>query len=168
MNQLFKDLLETNNTWFGTTSNTCIEQHWATNGNEKVVDLLLSFGADAHNNNTGETICDVIRQNIPNFDPVKFNKTRKGRPIKNILFNMIELADNVEGFRMYVSNRDDMDWNADNGQYTLLQYASEQGRDKITAYLLDHGAEPGRCAINARPAWGIAAYHGYHKVLSVL
>eukprot|EP00090_Calanus_glacialis_P004617 TRINITY_DN13469_c0_g1_i6.p1 TRINITY_DN13469_c0_g1~~TRINITY_DN13469_c0_g1_i6.p1 ORF type:complete len:963 (-),score=252.46 TRINITY_DN13469_c0_g1_i6:527-3415(-) len=139
----------------------------ATAGNEKVVDLLLSFGADAHNNNTGETICDVIRQNIPNFDPEKFNKTRKGRPIKNILFNMIELADNVEGFRMYVSNRDDMDWNADNGQYTLLQYASEQGRDKITAYLLDHGAEPGRCAINGRPAWGIAAYHGYHKVLKV-
>ena len=80
---------------------------------------------------------------------------------------MIELADNVEGFRMYVSNRDDMDWNADNGQYTLLQYASEQGRDKITSYLLDHGAEPGRCAINGRPAWVIAAYHGYHKVLKV-
>ena len=77
---------------------------------------------------------------------------------------MIELADNVEGFHMYVSNRDDMDWNADNGQYTLLQYASEQGRDKIIAYLLDHGAEPGRCAINARPAWVIAAYHGYYIV----
>ena len=111
----------------------------ATAGNEKAVDLLLSFGADAHNNNTGETICDVIRQNIPNFDPVKFNKTRKGRPIKNILFNIIELADNAEGFNMYVSNRDEMDWNADNGQYTLLQYASEQGRHKITAYLGSRG-----------------------------
>eukprot|EP00092_Neocalanus_flemingeri_P015698 GFUD01016992.1.p1 GENE.GFUD01016992.1~~GFUD01016992.1.p1 ORF type:complete len:970 (+),score=249.34 GFUD01016992.1:268-3177(+) len=136
-------------------------------GNEKVVDLLLSFGADAHNNNTGETISHLIRQNIPNFDPVKFNKTRKGRPIKNILFNIIELADNVEGFRMYVSNRTDVDWNADNGQYTLLQYASEQGRDKIVDYLLDQGAEPGRSAINGRPAWVIAAYHGYHKVLQV-
>lgn len=141
----------------------------ASAGNEKVVDLLLSFGADAHNNNTGETICDVIRQNIPNFDPVKFNKTRKGRPIKNILFNMIELADNVEGFSMYVSNRDDMDWNASNGQYTLLQYASEQGRDKIVAYLLDKGAnpKPGNQAVNSKPAWVIAAYHGYHKVLKV-
>jgi len=139
----------------------------ASAGNEKVVDLLLSFGADAHNNNTGETISDVIRQNIPNFDPVKFNKTRKSRPIKNILFNMIELGDNVEGFSMYVSNRDDMDWNADNGQYTLLQFASQQGRDKIAAYLLNKGAEPGRCAINSRPAWVIAAYHGYHKILKV-
>jgi len=136
-------------------------------GNEKAVDLLLSFGADALNNNTGETICDVIRQNIPNFDPVKFNKTRKGRPIKNILFNIIELADNVAGFHMYVSNRPDMDWNADNGQYTLLQYAAEQGRDKIAGFLLDRGAEPGKCGVNSRPAWVIAAYHGYHKVLKV-
>ena len=31
-------------------------------GNERVVDLLLSFGASAHNNNTGETICDIRHQ----------------------------------------------------------------------------------------------------------
>ena len=46
----------------------------ATAANEKAVDLLLSFGADAHNNNTGETICDVIRQNIPDFDLIQHHR----------------------------------------------------------------------------------------------
>jgi len=139
----------------------------ALSGNRPAVDLLISFGADVHNDNTGETISDIIRQNIPDFDPEKFNHTKHGRPIKNILFNMIELADNVEGFSRYVSNRDDVDWNADNGQYTLLQFAAEQGRDRLTSFLLNSGSDPTLTAVNSRPAWVIAAYHGYHKVLRV-
>ena len=33
-----------------------------------------------------------------------------------------------------------VDWNANNGQYTLLQYAAEQGRHGLVALLLDKGA----------------------------
>ena len=98
-------------------------------GNAKAVELLLDFGADVQSStNGGVRIADIIFQNIPDFDPNKFNKVAKGRPLKNILFNLVELGDNAGHMRTYTSNRTDMDWDADNGQYTLLQYAADNGR----------------------------------------
>jgi len=92
------------------------------------VDLLLLYGGDAQNSNTGEKVADVIRRNLPSFDLARMNKVGRGRPIKNILFNMIEVADNVDAFRTYTAGRTEVDWNSSNGQYTLLQYSAEQGR----------------------------------------
>merc|ERR1719454_1850815 len=80
---------------------------------------------------------------------------------------MIEVADNVDAFRTYSEGRLEAEWNASNGQYTLLQYAAEQGRHGLVALLLDKGASPSACGSNKRPAWVLAAYHGYHKVLRV-
>ena len=134
---------------------------------EPAVDLLLLYGGDAQNSNTGEKVADVIQRNLPSFDLARMNKVGRGRPVKNILFNMIEVADNVDAFRMYTEGRTEVDWNGSNGQYTLLQYAAEQGRHRLVALLLDKGASPSACGSNKRPAWVLAAYHGYHKVLRV-
>ena len=137
-------------------------QYAALAGNETCVDLLLSFGASCN-----PEIQNMIRERIPHFDPVKFHSARSGRPLKNILFNLIELGDNVEGFNSYVANRANIDWNVDNGQFNLLQYACEMGRHGIVDYLLDHGARFDGTATNSKPAPVIAASHGYHKVLKV-
>ena len=52
-------------------------------GNAKAVELLLDFGADVQSStNGGVRIADIILQNIPDFDPNKFNKVAKGRPLK--------------------------------------------------------------------------------------
>ena len=99
-------------------------QYAAIAGHEACVDLLLSYGASCN-----QEIQNVIREKMPHFDPVWFNSSRSGRPLKNILFNLIELGDNVSGMDSYVRGRDNMDWNADNGQYTLLQYACDMGRE---------------------------------------
>ena len=129
------------------------------------VDLLLSHGA-----NLTPEIETLIRDKIPDFDPQSFKTAKRGgRPLKNILFNMIEMGDNVQGLENYVSGRDNVDWNADNGQFTLLQYACDLGRDKIVEYLLDQGAryDGSGTASNSEPACVIAASHGYYKVLRV-
>ena len=138
-------------------------QYAALAGNEPCVDLLLSYGASC-----SSEIQDIIRDKIPHFDPVKFTTARTGRPLKNILFNLIELGDNVDSLDSYVGTRTNVDWNADNGQYTLLQYACDMGRDGVAGYLLDHGARYDVCATNSQPAPVIAASHGYHKVKQIL
>ena len=81
----------------------------------------------------------------------------RGRPLRNILFNMIEVGDNVAAFRQYTDGRAEVwspvapssrpslhlyllgqvDWNATNGQYTLLQYAAELGREGVVSLLLE-------------------------------
>ena len=139
-------------------------QYCAMAGSVAGVDLLLSYGATC-----GEEARQTIRENIPQFDPARFSKIRTGRPLKNILFNLIELGDNVVGLDSYVTNRDvgAVDWDADNGQVTLLQHACDLGRDGVVSYLLQQGASHRRCATNSRPPAVIAAYHGYHKVLKV-
>lgn len=116
-------------------SETTALHYAAMAGSEEAVDLLLSYGASC-----GEETRQEIRENIPHFDPIKFSQARSGRPVKNIIFNMIELGDNVAGLDTYVTNRTGVDWDADNGRFTLLQYACEQGRDGIVAFLLEHGA----------------------------
>ena len=116
-------------------SETTALQYAAMAGCEAAVDLLLSYGASC-----GEETRREIMENIQDFDPVKFSQARSGRPVKNIMFNMIEVGDNVAGLETYLSHRARVDWDADNGQFTLLQFACEQGRDGIVAYLLQHGA----------------------------
>ena len=116
-------------------SETTALHYAAMAGSEKAVDLLLSYGASC-----GEETRQEIKENIENFDPVKFSQARPGRPVKNILFNMIELGDNVAGLATYLTDRTVVDWDWDNGLFTLLQYACDQGRDGIVAYLLQQGA----------------------------
>jgi len=140
----------------------------ATAASERAVALLLAQGANHNNNNSGEKIQDIIRQNIPGFDVSSLPKVTGGRPVKNVLFNLIELADNVEGLNNYARAKDNIDWNADNGQFTLLQYAADQGRSGIVGYLLDNGADVNRTATNDTPPIELAAYHGYYKVLGVM
>ena len=137
-------------------------QYAATAGHQACVDLLLSYGASC-----SPEIQNIIREKMPHFDPVWFNSSRSGRPLKNIMFNLIELGDNVAGLDSYVRGRDNVDWNADNGQHTLLQYACDLGREGMVTYILAHGAGYDVRATNSRPAPVIAASHGYHKVLKV-
>jgi len=136
-------------------------------GCEGAVDLLLAFGGDAQSSGTGERVAEVVARNLPQFDLHRLNKVGRGRPLKNILFNMVEVADNVEALGRYTAGREEVDWNSDNGQFTLLQLAAELGRHRMVALLLDKGADPSRCGSNSRPAWVLAAYHGYHRVLRV-
>ena len=49
----------------------------------------------------------IIRENFPGFDGGKLTNTRAARPLKNILFNLIELGDNVDGLNSYVTARYD-------------------------------------------------------------
>ncbi len=46
-----------------------------------------------------------FRRNIPGFDLANYRQQRAGRPVKNVLFNLIELADNVDGFKNYTQGR---------------------------------------------------------------
>ena len=137
-------------------------QYAALAGHEAGVDLLLSAGASC-----SQEIQNIIREKMPHFDPVWFNSCRSGRPLKNILFNLIELGDNVAGLDSYVRGRDNVDWDADNGQHTLLQYACDMGRAGVVAYLLEHGASYHVTATHSKPAPVIAASHGFHRVLRV-
>ena len=47
----------------------------------------------------------LSRRNLPGFDLANYRQQRSGRPVKNVLFNLIELADNVEGFKNYTEGR---------------------------------------------------------------
>ena len=110
-------------------------QYAALAGHEAAVDLLLSYGASC-----GPEIQTVLREKLPHLDPVWFSTARTARPLKNILFNLIELGDGVAGLETYVAGRTTVDWDADNGQHTLLQYACEMGRAGVVRVLLERGA----------------------------
>ena len=137
-------------------------QYAALAGHEAAVDLLLSYGASC-----GPEIQTVLREKLPHLDPVWFSTARTARPLKNILFNLIELGDGVAGLETYVAGRTSVDWDADNGQHTLLQYACEMGRAGVVRVLLERGAACERTAANTKPGPVIAASHGHHRVLRV-
>ena len=61
----------------------------------------------------------------------------------------------------YVAGHATVDWDADNGQHALLQYACEMGRASVVRVLLERGAA------NTKPGPVIAASHGHHCVLRV-
>ena len=46
-----------------------------------------------------------LRENLPDFNTSNYKTARTGRPLKNVLFNLIELADNLEGFANFTYNR---------------------------------------------------------------
>ena len=46
-----------------------------------------------------------LRENLPDFDISNYKTARTGRPLKNVLFNLIELADNLEGFANFTYKR---------------------------------------------------------------
>ena len=55
---------------------------------------------------------------------------------------------------------------ADNGNFTFLQYCADRGYDKLVKFLLDKGAAPNRtCKNNRRPPLVLAGHHGYHRVI---
>jgi transient receptor potential cation channel subfamily A protein 1 len=66
------------------------------------------------------------------------------------------------------SSGTNVDVNHNNGTYTFLQYACDQGMDHIVKFLLGKGADPNRCSPNYKfPPIVIAGHHGYYKIISV-
>ena len=118
------------------------------------VDLLLRNGASCR-----EEVRMLIRKNIPDFDPARLTSARNDRPVKSILFNLIE-RDDLAGLQRYTAGRASMDWDANNGQFTLLQFACDLGRADIAGELVGRGARPGLTAGNSRPPLVLAAHRG--------
>ena len=126
------------------------------------MDLLLRNGASCR-----EEVRMLIRKNIPDFDPARLTSARNDRPVKSILFNLIE-RDDLAGLQRYTAGRASMDWDANNGQFTLLQFACDLGRADIAGELVDRGAQPGLTAANSRPPLVLAAHRGYHAVIQAV
>ena len=73
----------------------------------------------------------LFRRNIPGFDLANYRQKRAGRPVKNVLFNLIELADNVDGFKNYTQGRWEQAMDIEyvdivrNSHHTLVNYFSQ-------------------------------------------
>ena len=64
----------------------------------------------------------------------------------------------------YIFIRSQVDWNAENGQYNLLQYACEMGRHGIAGYLLDNGARYDEGCLDSKSTGYYSVFFRNYKV----
>lgn len=144
-------------------------------GTEDVARQLLSKGACVNIEVDGETVEEKIEESMPGLLSMglSFNQIDTDA-IENQLFHCLYLdphnADNfMQKWEEAEHNNNLVNVNADNGMYTFLQYASDQGADKLVEFLLlDKKANPDLCTKNYRiPPLVLAGHHGYYKVIKV-
>ena len=142
-------------------------------GTEDVARQLLSMGACVNIEVDGETVEEKIEESMPALMSMSltFNHIDTDA-IENQLFHCLyhNNADQfMQKWQEAEHNNNVVNVNADNGMYTFLQYASDQGSDKLVEFLLfEKKANPNLCTKNYRiPPLVLAGHHGYHKVIKV-
>ena len=141
-------------------------------GSKEVIEILLEHGANPQIVVTeGQSLREIIDQNIPGFDFLAYATKVKKMPTKQKLFNFAETNDlnGLKRLAYFSSKEDQIDWNCNNGSMTLLQLACVHGHDKVVAFLLQRDCKPNLTTpTEGRTPLLIAAHHGYYKILDVL
>jgi len=144
-------------------------------GSEEMTELLIDNGACVTVEVEDESIEEVLKERMPNlYDRKNLSKNRRDNDsIENKLFQVLyeEYAEPGKFNREFrrVSNNNEhhkIDCNLDNGSYTFLQYACNQGLTAVVQLLLEEGADANLTTQNCQtPPIILAAHQGYHAVL---
>ena len=147
-----------------------------TKGAEEVAELLLKSGASVLTEIDGETVEELLESKMPNlYSRVNLDGNRTNRDTtENQLFHVLysEYVDSGAFERSWIeaesNNNGKINPNADNGTYTFMQYACDQGLDAVVAFLMSKGADVNKYCVNYRmPPVTIAGHHGYYKIIKL-
>ena len=141
-------------------------------GTEDCARQLILKGACVNIEVDGETVEEKIEESMPGLLSLGLDFNREDNDaIENQLFHCLYMDPSGDSFiekwnEASNNNNVTVDVNADNGMYTFLQYASDQGAEKLVEFLLAKNANPNRCSKNYRiPPIVLAGHHGYFKVI---
>ena len=141
-------------------------------GTEEVAKQLIAKGACVNIEVDGETIEEKLEEKMPDILSSGLILNRQDNDaIENKLFHLLYLAPQssdkfIAAWEEAEHNNNLVNKNADNGMYTFLQYAADQGNEKLVDFLLEKNANPNLASKNYRiPPLVLAAHHGYWKVI---
>ncbi|TRY69192.1 hypothetical protein TCAL_06822 [Tigriopus californicus] len=146
----------------------------ATQGTADAVALLLQSGADTALVVDGSSIQSLIDTHHPNVAP-----SPATRPVENVstadeFFHLLYQGGSqcsdlfITAWSQASANNNAPDLSQDNGRFTFLQYACDQGLVQIAKYLLAAGANPNDCCPNNKqPPIILAAHHGFYQILEL-
>ena len=162
-------------------------------GSEDAVKLFLDAAASiSKKTDDGGTVEELLAEKMPalykSFDLTK-NKESPERCIEEKLFDILYSFHNHHGLQKSSTeslnhvvvhefiqkwneaeqnNNKEVDGSYNNGTYTFLQYACDQGMHDIVTFLFGKGVDPNQCSPNYKhPPLIIAAHHGYHKIIDI-
>jgi len=141
-------------------------------GSEDVARLLCLGQGCVNIEVDGETIEEKMEEKMPNLLSLPLNRQDKDA-IENKLFHLLYMAPQsseefISAWEEAEHNNNLVNKNADNGMYTFLQYAADQGNEKLVSFLLTKQANPNYTSSNYRiPPLVLASHHGYWKVVQV-
>ena len=143
-------------------------------GSEEVARELIHKGACITIEIDGDTIEELIEEKMPNLlnECRDYNRQDKDS-VENKLFQLLYYENYdpgkfMEAWKEAESNNNIVNVDAYVGNYTFLQYCSDQGNDKLVKFLLEKGASPNKTSPTYLiPSIVLAGHHGYHKVISV-
>jgi transient receptor potential cation channel subfamily A protein 1 len=156
-------------------------------GSEKAVRILLEAGAsvsattDDNDDNEPISIEELIRDKMPGlYKSTDLAKNRKSlvKTVEEKLFDILYYSNKQESdvgkgdfiatWKAAEENNNGVKVDFDNGTYTFLQYACDQGMHHVVKFLLDKGADPNKCSLNYKfPPLIIAGHNGYHKIIKI-
>ncbi len=150
-------------------------------GSDQAVRLLLAAGSSVSRMNAdGDASLEELLQDkkpdVYKGADLKRNRRSPNKSAEEELFDILYYEDKQSGGRSgkfesawaaaEKNNNASIDADFDNGTYTFLQYACDQGMDGVAGFLLDKGADPNKCAPNYQfPPLVIAGHHGYHRIV---
>ncbi len=148
-------------------------------GTKEVAAALLARGArvDVEVDEEDETLEDMLKDKMPDlYQRLDLRKNRGGKAggdtLENKLFHVLyEEAEKPGGFmtaweKEEKNNNQKVDPDADDGGYTFLQYACDQGLENVVAFLLEKGADPNQTTNGVPPIVSVG-HHGYHRIMKL-
>lgn len=149
----------------------------ATKGWEYMVRKMINVGANIDAAVGNKTAATVIKKKFPDLiDTIDFSVIQKPkRYFSDELYDALINTD-IQLFQEILTEIDNSEEKSkasaleeDHGEYTLLQYACDNGLTDFVEELLKNGANPSRVDQTSRMSPVLyAARNGYHKILEML
>lgn len=145
-----------------------------TQGTPEAVTLLLNSGAQTSLEVDGSTLQSLIEKYHPQLARTSQRRPVDGVTTTDAFFHLLHGGgahcqdEFITAWSRASANNNAPGLSQDNGRFTFLQYACDQGLVQVAKYLLAAGANPNDCCPNNKqPPVTLAAHHGFYQIIEL-